>query len=486
MGIKLDWQVESEYTQLDAAEDPAARQHRRRARRRLVLLVVGLVSVLALVGGLIIWRLNQVEAQYRQDLVDTVKAEITALKAGNAQDFAAIQRSSSTTFLVQQEAEYNQYRQWIEQGRIDLTNSGAVLDTAIDDRRARVVVKETLDGAPYKVVWFYWYYQDGDPDERGWRRVPDDLTFWGKERALDTEHVTVNYHALDEDFAQALAPQINTWWTQGCQIAGCPEPVPALQVDIVAEAPPRITWDTYDDWTLTITSPLLDRARLDDPLAPHMGRDIAGEIIGQIAARQVRYLAGDMVLVSYSDAVWLEGKLVQWLATAIRNSEASLAGDPGFTGSLVRLFGPDAPRLMLHSLAANTTLGDALFAVTGVSADMLSAEQLDNLNWTGFILWRLMLESQLAQPDTSGAFLTLYDMANPDTAPLAHQRQESPAHVLRYTTQADLRVESVQVWQDTATGHILMMATITRQENDTTRTESITWRLAQGSWRRVN
>ena len=68
-------------------------------------------------------------------------------------------------------SEFEAYQQLKQAHRVELT--GDVLDVTIDDLRGRVVLQETIDGVPYKVVWFYWYYEDGgERDQPGWRRVP--------------------------------------------------------------------------------------------------------------------------------------------------------------------------------------------------------------------------------------------------------------------------------------------------------------------------
>jgi len=98
MGIRLDWQVESEQTELRAQEDPEARQRRRVAQRRLALLVIAIGSLLCLVASLVIWRLQQVDNRYRGDLIDTVEPEVAALRLGDLDAFMRIQRSRAALF----------------------------------------------------------------------------------------------------------------------------------------------------------------------------------------------------------------------------------------------------------------------------------------------------------------------------------------------------------------------------------------------------
>ena len=118
-----------------------------------------------------------------------------------------------------------------------------MLDVTIDDLRGRVVLQETIDGVPYKVVWFYWYYEDGGERDQPGGGAPDDLTyFWGEDRAIERDGVRVTYRDLDEDLATALAERVEGWWRRGCAIARCAAFPPDLHIDIVAARPPAIEW----------------------------------------------------------------------------------------------------------------------------------------------------------------------------------------------------------------------------------------------------
>lgn len=192
MGIRLDWQVESEQSRVRATEDPQARQARRQAQRRLLLWLLALASLLALAGAVALWRLQRIDSQLRQDLLDTVEIEVTALRIGHLPDFMAIQRSASEAFLLEQSRRFEEYQTLKQTHRVEL--SGDVLDVTIDQQRGRVMLREVIDGVPYKVLWFYWYYEDGRTSDRGgWRHVPDDLTFWGDEAQLERGPVQMHY-----------------------------------------------------------------------------------------------------------------------------------------------------------------------------------------------------------------------------------------------------------------------------------------------------
>ena len=91
MGIRLDWQVESEQSRIRATEDPAAQRRRQRARRQIMLLLALVVAALGLIGALILWRLQRVDDQIRRDLLDTVSVEVTALRVGDLANYMAVQ-----------------------------------------------------------------------------------------------------------------------------------------------------------------------------------------------------------------------------------------------------------------------------------------------------------------------------------------------------------------------------------------------------------
>lgn len=475
MGIKLDWQVESEQTRIRATEDPAALRRRQRVRRQFALLMLAFISLVALVGALILWRLQRVEQQLRRDLLDTVAVEVAALRLGNFANFMAIQRSASDAFLLEQSQRFEDYQTLKATHRVSLT--GKIVSVAIDDQRARVVLEEIIDGIPYHVVWFYWHYEDGaTSNQGGWRHVPDDLTFWGEERTLQTDHARVRYRSLDEALAQALLTHLERWWTRGCALLACAAPPPPITVEIVAEQPKTVNWAAHDPWLLRVSSPLVGRARADVPLAS----DLAREIVEQLAARLVRYTTGDSAPPFYSDVAWLQGQLAGWLAAQM---DEQAAPTPPFMLSLITHYGDRAPLTLLAALSAQPPLDRALSALTGIAMPLQTVEDLNRLDWRDFFQWRLALEPQLlAQPNSSGAFLSLYDLQNTGAASEASVRLESPA----YAAQAVPQVVTVLIGRDEASQTYAYVETTRTEHGVTIPGGTVIWRLAEGTWKRVN
>jgi hypothetical protein len=475
MGIKLDWQVESEQTQVRATDDPDARHNRRRTQRRFVLLILGLTGSLLLIAALVMWRLQRVDNQLRQDLLDTVEIEVTALRLGDFANFMAIQRSASDTFLIDQSREFEHYQELKRTNRIQLT--GKVLNATIDHQRGRVIIQEIIDGVPYQVAWFYWHYEDtAATGQGGWRRVPDDLTFWGDEAHIDTGNVLIDYHTLDQDLAQALADRLTEWWTLGCAELGCKAP-PPLHVEIVADRPGgSVTWSASDPWRLRITSPLVDRARADVAIEPELEREIAQ----QVALRLVQYAAGEATLAPTSDTTWLHDALAQWLAgLALSDTSGS-----GFVNSLIAYYGSGVPRSLLSASTPTTTLDNVMAAVTGFALPVMDVDRLNALDWESYFQWRLDLEYQLlAQPDSSGAFLALYDADNLYAMGEAASRLEDPA----YGAQAVPQVTTVTIARDAYSQTYAYAETIRTQSDGTiTNAGTVIWRATGGTWKRTS
>ncbi|NLX09316.1 MAG: hypothetical protein GXY36_06635 [Chloroflexi bacterium] len=476
MGIKLEWEVESEQTQLRATEDPDARQRRRKNGRRFLLLLIGILTVLAGLAAVIKWRLDQVDHQYRQDLIDTVEIEVAALRLGDFAAFMAIQRSASEAFMLEQSRRFSEYQDFKRSHRLALT--GDVQNVTIDNLRGRVVLQETIDGVPYQVVWFYWYYEDDGPNNQsGWRHVPDDLTFWGDEAEVTAGPVRVTYRKLDERLAEALAPRLQDWWARGCALLGCSLPPDELRVEIVAERPSTVEWADYDPWTLRVTSPLVGRARADVAIPADLGQAIAD----QVADRLVRHAAGEINPPIYSDAAWLHDDLSRWLAQALLTGDTPTQ-PPGFIESLIAQFGTGVPAQVARALQTDATLDGTLTAITGVPFALISLDQLNMLDWQGFFQWRLALETRLlAQADTGGAFLALYDLEDALTSQQAQLRIEDAAYAARPVP----AVGVVAIARE-ANGQTYAYVETAHTQNDVPISETVIWRLAGNTWKRIN
>jgi len=440
-------------------------------------LIIAIGSLICLAASLVIWRLQQVDQQFREGLVDAVHAQVAALRVGDRDAFMAMHRSRSSPFLVEQQREFEVYQQLKQAHRIQLT--GNVLDVAIDDLTGRVVVEEIIDGVPYKVVWYYWYYEpDGSGEASGWRRVPDNLEFWGEDREIRTERTRVHYRALDEDLAQALSPRLEDWWTRGCALLGCEQDPPALHVEIVARPPTPVAWDRDDAWTLIVPSPLVTRARVDTPLTS----DLEQTIRELVAARLTQYAAGEYALTATGDGVWIISELERWLSNHLTAGHTTPTADPTFVGQLVAQYGPDAIPALIRVVGAETPLDTIIQAVSGVSLAQMSVEQLNQLDWRGFFQWRVRLERELlVQPESGARFLSLYDMDRADAASTANVRLQDPYYAASDTPQ----VTAIGITRD-ENGETFAVIELVQSGAGEPSSETAFWRLTGGTWKRVS
>ncbi len=388
MGIQLDWQIEAERQQRQATEDPSARSRRRKQARRLLVAVLVLAAVVCVVVGGILWRLRDVENQLRQDLLDTVDAELRALRIGDADNYMAIRRSGSEYWLDLQRQTFDDYQDMKNNGRLELTERVLDVEMDLDESRARVLVEEKVDGVPHAVAWFYWRYTD--EEQSGWRRVPPDIDFWGEATHLVRGEVRVEYYELDQDFAETLVGVVGEWWTQSCIWLGCQNPLPQLTIEIIPASPAIPTWDQYDDWKLVVTSPLyVGRLRLDGVLPGEL-EPILAEMVAQRAVSYRISPGFGFMSLPQADAAWLVEEYQAWLVGRFTGQPRSV-----FFESLVAWYGEAMPGMMVALVGPDAQIGPVLEAVTGVVLPSMNLEQLNSMGWERFFEWRLNLERRL-------------------------------------------------------------------------------------------
>lgn len=473
MGIQLDWQIESERSQRQATEDPKAKKNRRKRRRNLAVAMFVVFLVVGMVAGVIIWRLQTYEDNMRRDLLDTVEIEVTALRVGDKDNFQEIHRSISQDWLNRQDALFDEYQQLKTTRNLQLTGEVLDVEMDLDESRARVVLRERLDnGVPYKVVWFYWHFDD-ENERSGWRRVPPDIQFWGEEDTTREGNVSVEYYGLDEKLGKALPGQLNEWLERGCILLNCPRPVEKLQVEVTPE-PGFIRWDEDEDWQLIIPSPyhLYDRVPDNVAITP----DLEVELARLLAAHLLQYRMGpDFQPVRFSDAEWLYNEYPHWLAAELVDNPAI---GSAFLSSLSAQFGEQVPGTLLGNLAPGSRI-NILQTVTGSSLSTLSIEQLNALDWRGFFQWRLNIERTIAlEGFADELYFSLYDRqdANADTG--AHLRLQAIRNDPNYVT------PTVQEVSITVGGSGDLLAYVTTEIPDSP--IIFRWIEAENTWKRAS
>lgn len=402
MSIKLDWQIEAERIHERATESPEARRQRRQQRRRLILFTMLIAFFIAVTALLMLLRLEDVDNQLRQGLIDTLQAELTALRIGNYADFMALQRSAGENWYIVQGERFRYYQRLKIESNLML--SGVVFDATVDGQRGRVVFEEVLNGVSHRAVWFYWRYSDG------WRHVPSDYTFWGAARTLHDGDVTVQYRQLDEDSARALLERAARWWREGCHILGN-SACPRLELEIVPNPVLQVTWDSARPDRLFVPSPLARDDRL--PIPNPLPQVIEETVAAYIAARQVDLVTGGVRPRRNADTAWLHQSLIDWLAATYTGRMDTLR--LAFMQSLRESYGDSAVAAVARALTAEAD-------ISAVSRALGQPLEALNLDWRPFFQWRLDVERQLIAQNDFETLQALWDVSDSSTRTLLQQR----------------------------------------------------------------
>jgi hypothetical protein len=395
MGIRLNWEVEAENTSTQSiGEDPNAKKARRAARYRLLVTVAIVLGVIAALIVIAFSRVNNVNKQIAQALRDTVDAEVAALRIGDWNAFADIQRSATDEWIQSQRSLFDGIQQMLSTNdNAQLT--GRILDVTVDEPRGRVAIEEIVDGVPYTRIWFYWRYEedlDDDKEIDGWRHVPPDYTFWGEARRYDGHAVVVNYHQVDEELANLVGGRFDEWINVACDAGLCD--VPEITVEIEPVDVQLLNWSSDIPWTLEMTSPYVERARSDLPFSPEMQIEAAS----LLAERIVLESSGNIRAIYPSDAYYLQQAVTSWLVGRF----VLIDTNSFLISSLANTYGDEAVGRLLGMMQSDSNV-NILTDVTGATLDHLS------LDWRDFFTWRLALENDLIARQDPDSFLQLYD-----------------------------------------------------------------------------
>ncbi len=400
MGIRLDWEIEAEHTTHTAQEDPKARWARQRARLQLLLGVVILVGILTLIVVIVRERLRAVDRAEEQVLIDTVAAELAALRLGDLGTYRTFFRSDDMAWMSDRLADFDLYQNLKQRDAVQLT--GRVSDVEIDGQRGRVVIEEIVEGVPFARVQFYWHYPDDgdDPDDTidGWRRVPPDYRFfWGELALLEGEHTQIAYREVDAAIAASVRDTLDSWLSSACAVLLCAE-VPTLQVDISPEPGATIRWAADREWLLRFPSPYVDGARLDMPFDPQRRFEAAG----LVADRLIDSVLSDRAPRYPWDAYYLRQGVASWLVGRF----AQINTNTFLIESLTANYGETAIGDLLANLQPESDV-DVLSVVTGQTLDAAA------LDWRDFFTWRLALENDLIAAQDYDNFSWLYKFEDP-------------------------------------------------------------------------
>lgn len=451
----LDWQVESDRIYERASENPEQRRLRRRRRLRVMLWTLGAAAFIAVVFGLIAYRIQSYDNQLKQELLDTVQAEATALRIGSLGSYLDLQRSASEVWIREQNATFRRYQAEKQSGKVRIP--GQVIDATVDNQRGRAVVEEFYEDKPYRVVWYYWRYADG------WRHVPSDYTFWGEERTIEGSNSLVRYRALDEALARALAERTERWWAEGCQILpnpGC-APDSRLVIDIVANPSGEVRWRGDQPNTLTVPSPLATEIRAD----PVLSFVLEDAIALMVAQRQFAQASNNVQPEPASDALWLSQTISEWLAA--RYTGRGDAARLGFVQTLYVTFGGQGLSAIARGLRP-----DANISVVGQALGQ-SLDALPGIDWRAFFQQRLDLEKTLINNNAITQLQLLWDANDPNALQLLQAR-------MNRLTESSGQVQAVAIapgpdGQPRATVQVVIGG----------EPFLISFRLVEGNWKRI-
>lgn len=356
MPIKLDWEVESEEGREEIGEDPevVAARHRRSRQIRNILIVFLLLIVAA--TGLAIRRLGQVNSRLRADLEDTIAAETLALRIGDARMFMKAQANIEAWRKAQQTT-FDEYQSYGSR----LVASGEIVDVDISVNNARVVLRETLDGQPYRVIWFYHH------DDTGWYHIPSRSDLWGDPRYRRTPYFAITYYDADQDFVDALAPQLDDWIRQLCALDVCGDDFNHLRVQVLPDNLATPGW-TASGRTLVLRSPQLDRQPEGHAPAPALF-DEADRYLTQGWPRFVQPTSR-----AYAAAPWVEDELVVWVWLHRQKDDDSPL--PDFFTFLEETYHPDVVPVLMQRMRDGENVLDVLFDIMTGDASIESTEAL--------------------------------------------------------------------------------------------------------------
>jgi hypothetical protein len=353
MGIKLDWEVESEGGWSEIGEDPteiAARQRRWRRWRTTTIVVLG---GSALIGAFVAARLYITGQQLRGDLEATIAAETTALRLSDREAFMVIQDSAAGWKDVQT-ATFDHYTS----GGLPLEVTGQIIELEITDPHAHAVLRERLGGQDVQVVWFYEHFAGG------WKHVSPDVSFWGNAAKKVTLHIDYYYYTKDEVFTESLSGRMNSWWESACRLLNCADQPPRMSVRIEPDPLLKVGQAEYDPSTLLIPSPLLGRSPLDGSLDPLLLNTLAGFMAEHWAATLVPL---DGSQSPDSDATWLRSEVSLWLRSQFAPDSGVVAP---VLGPLFDKYGQAAGSAFIARVRAGESVQIVLNDLTGNTAQM--------------------------------------------------------------------------------------------------------------------
>ncbi len=452
MGIKLDWEFESERDWEEVGEDPALIDSRKRRNKRLLNLAIVVLVLAGIAFGVVRYRLYRIDRQLRTDLESTIAGETLALRIGDQQAFLDTQSEIGAWDTVQEKT-FDTYQSLGDR----LVPTGEIVDLDIDGDQARVVLQEQLDEQSYNVTWFY---QHG---EEGWQHVAPASDLWGSQNRLETAHFTFTYYDADTALVDELSPKLDSWWELTCQVTACQEGLSHLEVRIEPDPLARLSWADYDNSTLLIPSPLLGRIPEGRPYDPQLESDLAR----LLTWRWTNHLIGEPV-EAYSELDWVGVELQVWLSQNLDPSRSPST----FFGPMVAAYGPGFVPEFVERVRRGEPVVPALAAMTGTPVNDLP------VSWDIYLTYRLRGEAQLlANSHETEATLIYGDPGR--------EMGDESVRVGEYASVQEAQPDSIRIVDTRQTGEIIWAEVVFSSDGSESQTGFVPFRLAGDRWVRA-
>lgn len=290
MGIRLDWQVESEAGSEDVAEDTAmlAAQQRKRIRVRRLILV--LTPMLIAISVVVWWRLRVSETAREEALIAVVEAEMLALRVGDSTKFLQLQ-AAADDWRRHQSANFTAFQEHVP----PITVTGEIVESDVQGPEARVSVRVLIGEVQEVAVWLYAYSA-----EKGWQHVSTEAEPWAR-ASLNGTGYRIEYYPDDEDLARQVDLMIRDWWEAATRRTGIDHPLPLIV--IIDPYSKTLGWADRTHTRLSIPSEL----QVDGLLEPETRRSLRLILADQWAW----YVLGYPELKPHN--AWVLTETTQWI-----------------------------------------------------------------------------------------------------------------------------------------------------------------------------
>lgn len=324
MGIRLDWEVESESGSEAVAEDVAILEAQR--RRQILTQRVWMIGAAVMIIGaaLLALRARQVHGQRLDALNATVEAEALALRLGDKNRFMALQGASSSW-----RSEQGRNFDIFQNANPKITVTDEIVAMEINGDEARVSVRVIVGNEEKTAIWLYGYSA-----ESGWRHIGTEAEPWARQ-VIEANGYRIEYEITDQETAAEIDEIMRGWWFSAQALSGMKEPL--LVTIVLDDQKQRMVWEDKGETRLIVPSRDQDggETKLFDPA-------FYRAFSMQLADRWMRYALDDREFAPEDS--WIEAETQLWM----RQIFDPQAIAPPVLSQLTAAFGIDfVPNLLL-------------------------------------------------------------------------------------------------------------------------------------------